>query len=126
TRRAAPRRTIAAAVTPKVLRATARTARAARPAPAAAAPVNCDAQMAKFKSDPFATKSYDAWAACASRAGRHADVVRYMRIAIRDNPDFKRGWLHLGNAQKALGQTAQAKASWAKACAGSVAEACGR
>jgi cytochrome c-type biogenesis protein CcmH/NrfG len=47
-----------------------------------------------------------------------------MRIALRDNPEWARGWLHLGRAQQALGQTAQARVSLAKACAAGVSEAC--
>jgi tetratricopeptide (TPR) repeat protein len=97
-----------------------------RKAPAAKPPrpADCRAAEREISRDPFATQAYERFARCALALGRNADVVRRMRIALRDNPDFARGWLHLGRAQQALGDTAGARASLAKACAGGVTEAC--
>lgn len=96
---------------------------APRPAPAPSA--DCSVHEKAFRADPFATSAYDQYADCALKAGRAADVVKHIRMALRDNPDWSRGWLHLGRAFKAQGDAVQAKAAFAKACAASVAEACG-
>jgi cytochrome c-type biogenesis protein CcmH/NrfG len=93
------------------------------PAPAKVA--DCSSHERAFGADPFATAAYDQWAECASKAGRHADVSKRMRVALRDNPDWSRGWLHLGRACRALGDATQAKAALTKACAAGVTEACG-
>jgi tetratricopeptide (TPR) repeat protein len=100
---------------------------AAVPAPAAPAGAgNCGAFEAKFKQNPFDTASYDQWGECSLKVGRNDDVIKRMRIAIRDNPDFTKGWYHLGRALKAKGQAPSAKSAFAKACAAGVAEACGQ
>jgi len=96
------------------------------PAPRVAQPRarDCNGLQRAIAADPFATESYERFARCAREGGKHHEIVRHMRIALRDNPDWARGWLHLGRAQQALGQTAQASASLAKACAAGVSEAC--
>jgi tetratricopeptide (TPR) repeat protein len=97
--------------------------------PAAAAPAasaDCSAHERAFKADPFNTDAYDKFADCALAAGRHDDVIRAMRIATRDNPDFSRGFLHLGRAYKAKGMAQSAKGYFAKACSAGVPEACGQ
>jgi tetratricopeptide (TPR) repeat protein len=102
-----------------------------KPAPAAAAApkaaplsTDCSVYEKKFSSDPFNTEAYEKFAECASKAGRHSDVVARLRIGVRDNPDFHRGYLHLGRAFKALGQAGQAKSALEKACTAGVTEAC--
>jgi cytochrome c-type biogenesis protein CcmH/NrfG len=80
--------------------------------------------LAAVKADPFATAAYQKLAECEHQAGRHQEVVARMRMAIRDNPEWTRGWYYLGRAQKALGQAARAKPALAKACAAGVSEAC--
>jgi len=100
---------------------------AAAPAPRAAPPSSdCSAHERAIAADPFATAAYDQWAECAAKAGRHADIVRRMRTALRDNPEWSRGLWHLGRAFKAQGDVAQAKAAFAKACTAGVSEGCGQ
>jgi tetratricopeptide (TPR) repeat protein len=94
-------------------------------APVAAAATDCSAHERAFKANPFNTGAYDKWAECSLKSGKHDEVIRYMRIAIRDNPEFGRGWLHLGSAYRAKGNQPQAKSAFAKACSAGVAEACG-
>jgi tetratricopeptide (TPR) repeat protein len=91
----------------------------------AAAPADCSAHQRAFKANPFNTGAYDKWAECTLKSGRHDEVIRIMRIAIRDNPEFGRGWLHLGSAYRAKGNQPQAKSAFAKACSAGVAAACG-
>jgi tetratricopeptide (TPR) repeat protein len=107
----------------------------AAPAPAAPAPsapppapaaVDCSAHQQAFKADPFNTDAYDKYAECAAQAGQHDDIIKYMRIALRDNPDFSRGWLHMAKAFRAKGNEPQAKSAFAKACSAGVPEACGQ
>jgi cytochrome c-type biogenesis protein CcmH/NrfG len=86
---------------------------------------DCSTHEKAIQADPFAVAAYDRFAECELKAGRSGEVVKRMRTALRDNPDWARGWLHLGRAYKALGDAVQAKAALAKACAASVAEACG-
>jgi tetratricopeptide (TPR) repeat protein len=96
------------------------------PAPKpAVASTDCSAHEKAIAADPFATAAYDKLVECAARAGRHTEIVRRMRTAIRDNPGYARGYLHLGQAYKALNDQVQAKAAFAKACAAAVSEACG-
>lgn len=94
-------------------------------APVAALPTDCSAHQRAFKANPFNTGAYDKWAGCSLKSGKHDEVIRIMRIAIRDNPEFGRGWLHLGSAYKAKGNQPQAKSAFAKACSAGVAAACG-
>jgi len=49
-----------------------------------------------------------------------------MRVATRDNPDFARGFYHLGRAYKAKGDQASARTYLGKACSSGIAEACGQ
>lgn len=95
---------------------------AAKPAPAAA---DCSTFERAFTSDPFALEAYDRFAACAYAAGRYKDVIKRMRVALRDNPDFHRAWMHLGKALKATGELTQSKIAISRACSAGVAEACG-
>ena len=102
----------------------------AAPAPAAAAPtvpktIDCAAASRAVAADPFATSAYEQLAECSARAGRHSEVIARMRTALRDNPDWARGYLHLGRAFRATGDEPQAKSALAKACSAGVAEACG-
>mgnify|MGYP001544554668 CR=1 FL=1 len=94
----------------------------AKPAPKA----DCSAHDAAIKKDPFDTKAYDAFARCSLARKDHAAVLRRMRIAIRDNPEWAKGWLHLGTAYQAAGKSAQAKSAFAKACSAGVPGSCGR
>ena len=87
---------------------------------------DCRAEEQKIAQDPFSHDAYEGFAVCAAALGKHAEVQRRMRIALRDNPDFARGWLHLGRAQRALGDAGAAKAAFAKDCAAGVSEACGQ
>ena len=86
------------------------------PVPAKPQPVDCRAHQKAVEADPFATQAYERLAACLAAEKDHPKALRFMRIAVRDNPDYPRGWLHMGRAQRALGRQAEAKASLAKAC----------
>ena len=77
-----------------------------------------------FTANPFDTGAYDKWAVCSLKQGKHADVIKRIRMAVRDNPDYTKGWLRLGQAYKAAGKAAQAAASFKKGCAAGVKEAC--
>lgn len=98
---------------------------AAKATAAAPASADCNAHLKAIKADPFATDAYDRYAACAKAQGKYADIVRRMRIAVRDNPDFARGWLHMAEAHDKLGEKGRAKSAYAKACEGGIAAACG-
>jgi tetratricopeptide (TPR) repeat protein len=105
---------------------------ASKPAPAPGATAakpqtpagGCAAHAKAVKANPFDTAAYDRLVPCLHKAGRQQEIVARMRTALRDNPDYARGWLHLGQAQQALKQTSAARASFAKACELGVAEAC--
>jgi len=97
---------------------------AAPPAPAPPS-TDCSAHEKAISADPFATAAYDKFVECAMNARRYGDIIQRMRTAIRDNPDYARGYFHLGRAYKATGDQVQAKTALAKACAAGVAEACG-
>ena len=94
------------------------------PAPAPPS-TDCSAHEKAISADPFATAAYDKFVECAMNARRYNDVIQRMRTAIRDNPDYARGYFHLGRAYKAIGDQVQAKTALAKACAAGVSEACG-
>ena len=102
------------------------------PPVAAAAPVpsagssDCAVHERAFKADPFNTDAYDRFGDCALAAGRHDDVLRAMRIATRDNPEFVRGLLHMGRALKAKGMPDRARGYLSKACNSGVPAACGQ
>ncbi|MBW2732240.1 MAG: tetratricopeptide repeat protein [Deltaproteobacteria bacterium] len=89
-----------------------------------APPASCDQHAKAFASDPFATKAYDAFAECALKRKEHAKVVKTMKMAIRDNPDFARGWFQLGRAYQAQGKAQQARRALARACKAGVNQAC--
>ena len=97
------------------------------PAPKPTPPpsTDCSVHEKAISADPFATAAYDKFAECAMNARRYSDIIQRMRTAIRDNPDYTRGYFHLGRAYKATGDQVQAKAALGKACAAGVAEACG-
>jgi len=57
---------------------------------------------------------------------KHRTILKRMRTALRDNPDYARGWLHLGRAYHALGQNVASANALAKACAKGIEEACNR
>jgi tetratricopeptide (TPR) repeat protein len=99
-----------------------------KPAAVAPAPVaaSCATHEAAIKKDPFDTKAYDGYASCALARKDYAAVMRRMRVAIRDNPEWAKGWLHLGIAYKALGQAGRAKSAFAKACSAGVPGSCNR
>ena len=107
-------------------------ARRQRPAPVAVprppsprgATGNCDKQRQIISRNPFDTVAYEDFARCAKRIDAHLDIVRHMRMALRDNPEFARGWLHLGLAQIALGRKAYGEASLKRACQAGVSQAC--
>jgi predicted Zn-dependent protease len=93
---------------------------------AAPAAEDCSQYERTVRKSPFNTEAYSQFAECALRAGRHMDVVAKMRVAVRDNPDYSRGWFYMGQAYKAAGKRDQASRSFKKACAAGVAEACGQ
>jgi tetratricopeptide (TPR) repeat protein len=97
---------------------------AATPA-ASAAPADCSAHKAAFKSNPFDTEAYSKFAECALAAGKQDEVIKHMRIATRDNPDYARGWLYLGRAYTAAGRSEDAKHALERACEAGIQEACG-
>jgi tetratricopeptide (TPR) repeat protein len=85
---------------------------------------DCKALETLVEGDPFDTKAYEKLALCLASKQRHQEVASQMRTALRDNPDWPRGWLHLGRAQRAMGQKQPATSSLKKACKAGVAEAC--
>ncbi len=98
------------------------------PSPSAPAPTktaDCSAFERAFTADPFALEAYDKFATCAFAAGRYPEIIKRIRVALRDNPEFHRGWMHLGKALKATGDMTQSKIALTKACNAGVAEACG-
>lgn len=109
----------------------------AKPAPAPApaaqpppipqpAPVeDCSVFKKAIASSPFDTGSYTKFAECALKAGQSAEVIRLLRVGVRDNPDYSRGWYYLGKAFTAAGQTQQSTRAFKKACNAGVSEACG-
>ena len=108
----APKPKVAPAPAPKVA-----------PAPAPV-PRDCSVHVKAFTANPFDTGAYDKYAVCSLAQGKHAEVIKRIRIALRDNPDYTKGWYRLGLAYKAAGNTTRAAASFKKACAAGVKEAC--
>ena len=94
------------------------------PKPAPVVQVDCTVFQKAFTANPFDTGAYDKWAVCTLKQGKHNDVIKRIRIAVRDNPDYTKGWLRLGEAYKAAGNTAMAASSFKKACSAGVKEAC--
>lgn len=113
-----PTKTVVAAPTPSQT-----TSQTTGTAPATSAS-DCSVHEAAIKSNPFAISAYEAFVRCAQSKGLHAEIITKMRIAVRDNPEYARGFLHLGLAHRALGQSEPAAAALGEACKGGVAEAC--
>lgn len=84
----------------------------------------CDKELAQIAANPFDTDAYQRFAVCAAGLSMHQEIIAKMRVALRDNPKWARGWLYLGRAQNAVGDVTASRASFAKACAASVVEAC--
>ena len=97
----------------------------AKPAPAAI-PASCAASEAAIKKDPFDTAVYDRYGRCAAARKDYASLIRRMRVAIRDNPEWAKGWFYLGLAYRATGKGALAKSAFAKACSAGVSGSCNR
>ncbi|MFH1132594.1 MAG: tetratricopeptide repeat protein [Pseudomonadota bacterium] len=85
---------------------------------------DCDVYKNEISANPFATETYEKFVNCAVQESLYTEIVKFMRIALRDIPGFSRGWLHLGNAYKALGKHMEARAAFTKACAAHIFEAC--
>lgn len=102
--------------------------RAAAPAPKIARrdTSDCRQLLSVVQGDPFATDAYEKLAMCFSAHAQHDELVKHMRTALRDNPAWVRGWLHLARAQAASGQGGSAAVSLRKACQEGVTEACER
>ena len=97
-----------------------------KPAPKPVVKEDCSVHQKAFTANPFDTKAYDKYAVCALKDGKHADVIKRLRMAVRDNPDYVKGWLRLGQAYKAAGNAGQASAAFKKACSSGVSAACGK
>lgn len=87
---------------------------------------DCTPFAKAIKDNPFDTKAYENLAECKLASKKYREVERSMRVAIRDNPDWPRGWYHIGRAYTALKKTGQAKRAYGKACKQGVTEACGK
>ena len=98
----------------------------ARIRPRAASGSGCRAERAAVKAAPLETASYDQLARCALAERDFAQLIRSLRTALRDNPAYARGWLHLAQAYEGLGQIAAAKRAYRRACGGGVNSACSR
>jgi|GEM_PF-3725077 tetratricopeptide (TPR) repeat protein len=92
--------------------------------PAPTKSTGCDKEQAAIAANPFDTDAYQRFAVCAAGLSMHQEIISKMRVALRDNPKWARGWLYLGRAQNAIGDVTASRASFAKACAASVVEAC--
>lgn len=84
----------------------------------------CAPQLKIIEADPFATAAYDKFAECAANQGKDEEIIRRMRMALRDNPDFSRGWLHLAKALRRRGDNEAARSAFFKACSLGIPEGC--
>ena len=59
-------------------------------------------------ADPFHLATYDGLAHCLQRLKGYVEGIRLVSAALRDNPRYYRGWLHLARLRDTSGDTAGA------------------
>lgn len=64
--------------------------------------------------DPFDTAAYDGIAHCMFRRGAYVPGAALISLALRDNPDYDTGWLHLARLDRAAGRRERAVGSYRK------------
>jgi len=100
---------------------------APRPAPTPGpVPANCDKDLASIKKDPFDLSAYEGYARCALARKEYKPLLLKLKVGLRDNPSFDKGWYYMGEAHAGLGDAAQAGFAYAKACKKGVNEACSK
>lgn len=67
-----------------------------------------------IKTDPFNVKAYDGLAFCAYKSGTPAVGITALKMALRDNRDYHRGWLHKARLEVAAGYHDRAVGSFRK------------
>ena len=90
------------------------------------APPNCNDSLAEIKKGPFDTGAYEAYAKCALARKEFKAMIPKLKIGLRDNPGFDRGWYYQGEAYSGLGDKKQASFAYSKACKKGVNEACSK
>ena len=68
--------------------------------------------------DPFNSGAYDGLAYCSYQLGKHAEGIRALRMAMRDNPKYKRAWLHKARLERAANKNVAAVGSFRRYLAG--------
>ncbi|MBW2733067.1 MAG: tetratricopeptide repeat protein, partial [Deltaproteobacteria bacterium] len=64
--------------------------------------------------DLFLTKSYHGLAYCAQHTAQYQQGIKALRLALRDNPDYQEGWLHLARLRDTAGDSSGAVGSYRK------------
>ena len=66
------------------------------------------------KLDPFNTKAFDGLAYCAFKLGAYRQGARQVSRGLRDNPDYRGGWLHQARLFRAATDKVKAVGSYRK------------
>ena len=89
-------------------------------------PADCKDSLADIKKNPFDTGAYEAYAKCALARKEFKPLIIKLKMGLRDNPGFDRGWYYQGEAYSGLGDKKQASFAYSKACKKGVNEACSK
>ena len=89
-------------------------------------PADCSKYLASIKKDPFDTSAYEGYAQCALARKEYKALIKRLKVGLRDNPSFDKGWYFIGEAQAGLDEAEKAKFAYAKACKKGVNEACSK
>ena len=64
------------------------------------------------KADPFNIQAFDGLVFCAYKLKAYRQGIGSMKMAVRDNPGYARGWLYKGRIERIGGQVAEAAGSY--------------